>query len=61
LWLKALRKEFELVSSRRILSDFLKVIGREKFQTYLKERDNTWKIIVKRFINGNMIEVLEDQ
>ena len=39
LWLKAVRKEFELVSSRRILSDFLKVISREKFQGYVKERD----------------------
>jgi putative PIN family toxin of toxin-antitoxin system len=39
LWLKAVRKEFELVSSGRILSDFLKVIGREKFQTYINERD----------------------
>lgn len=38
-WLKAVRKEFELVSSRRILSDFLKVISREKFQGYVKERD----------------------
>jgi putative PIN family toxin of toxin-antitoxin system len=39
LWLKAVRKEFELVSSGRILSDFLKVISREKFQTYINERD----------------------
>ena len=39
LWLKVVRKEFEFVSSRRILSDFLKVISREKFQGYVKERD----------------------
>lgn len=39
LWLKAVRKEFNLVSSRQILSDFLAVVGRKKFQRYVKEKD----------------------
>lgn len=39
LWLKAVRNEFNLVSSRQILSDFLAVVGRKKFQRYVKEND----------------------
>ncbi len=39
LWLKAVRKEFDTISSRKIISDFLQVISRKKFQRYVKERD----------------------
>lgn len=39
LWLKTVRKEFTLVLSRKIRSEFLRVIGRKKFRHYLSERD----------------------
>lgn len=39
LWLKTIRKEFTLVLSGKIRSEFLRVIGRKKFQPYLSERD----------------------
>jgi len=39
LWLKAVRKEFNLIASREILSEFIKVAGRAKFRKYVKERD----------------------
>jgi len=39
LWLKAVRKEFNLIASREILSEFIKVAGRDKFRKYVKERD----------------------
>lgn len=39
LWLKAVRREYDLLSSKEILSDFLQVISRQKFERYVKERD----------------------
>lgn len=39
LWLKTVRKEFTLVLSGKIRSEFLRVIGRKKFRKYLSERD----------------------
>jgi len=39
LWLKAVKQEYDLISSRRIVSDFLEVISRKKFQHYVKEKD----------------------
>jgi len=39
LWLKAVMKEFDLIASREILSEFIKVAGRAKFRKYVKERD----------------------
>ncbi len=39
LWLKAVRGEFQLVLSRRIVEEFVEVISRAKFQRYLGERD----------------------
>lgn len=39
LWLKAVMKEFDLIASREILSEFVKVAGRAKFRKYVKERD----------------------
>jgi len=39
LWLKAVRKEFNLIASREILSEFIKVAGRDRFRKYVKERD----------------------
>ena len=39
LWLKTVRKEFTLVLSGKIRSEFLRVIGRKKFRHYLSERD----------------------
>ena len=39
LWRKAVRGEFQLVLSRRIIEEFVEVISRPKFQHYLVERD----------------------
>ncbi len=39
LWLMAVRGEFQLIVSRRIVEEFVEVIGRKKFQRYLGERD----------------------
>jgi len=39
LWLMAVRREFQLILSRRIVEEFVEVIGRKKFQRYLGERD----------------------
>lgn len=39
LWLKAVMKEFDLIASREILSEFIKVAGRARFRKYVKERD----------------------
>lgn len=39
LWFKSIENEFGLVSSRRIRSDLLGVIGRKKFEHYVRERD----------------------
>jgi len=39
IWLKAVRKKFNLIASREILSEFIKVAGRTKFRKYVKERD----------------------
>lgn len=39
LWLKAVMKEFDLIASREILSQFIKVAGRARFRKYVKERD----------------------
>jgi len=39
LWLKAARKEFNLITSREVFSEFIKVIRRAKFQKYVRERD----------------------
>ena len=39
LWFKSIEKEFVLVSSRKIRSDFLGVIARKKFEHYVRERD----------------------
>lgn len=39
LWLKAVMKEFNLIASREILSQFIKVAGRARFRKYVKERD----------------------
>jgi len=39
LWLMAVRREFQLILSRRIVEEFVEVIGRKKFQRYLAERD----------------------
>jgi uncharacterized protein len=39
LWLKAVRREFQLVLSRRIVEEFVEVISRTKFQRYLAEQD----------------------
>ncbi len=39
LWLKAVRGEFQLILSRRIVEEFVEVISRPKFQRYLGERD----------------------
>jgi len=39
LWLKAVMKEFDLIASREILSEFVKVAGRARFRKYVKERD----------------------
>jgi uncharacterized protein len=39
LWLKAVRGEFQLVLSRRIIEEFVEVISRAKFQRYLGEQD----------------------
>lgn len=39
LWLKAVRGEFQLVLSRRIVEEFVDVISRPKFHRYVGERD----------------------
>jgi putative PIN family toxin of toxin-antitoxin system len=39
LWLKAKAKEFILISSRQIVSEFVRVIGRRKFEKYVNEND----------------------
>jgi len=39
LWLKATRKDFNLISSREVFSEFIKVVRRAKFQKYVRERD----------------------
>ncbi|MBO3755116.1 MAG: putative toxin-antitoxin system toxin component, PIN family [Candidatus Brockarchaeota archaeon] len=39
LWLKAVRKEFNLITSREILSEFVEVLRRKKFQRYIEEQD----------------------
>jgi putative PIN family toxin of toxin-antitoxin system len=39
LRLRAVRGEFQLILSRRIVEEFVEVIGRPKFRRYLAERD----------------------
>ena len=39
LWLRAVRGEIQLILSRRIVEEFVEVIGRPKFRRYLAERD----------------------
>ncbi|MEM2902859.1 MAG: putative toxin-antitoxin system toxin component, PIN family [Candidatus Bathyarchaeia archaeon] len=39
LWLKAVRKKFNLLTSREILSEFVEVLRRKKFQRYVEEQD----------------------
>ncbi len=39
LWLKARRKQFVLILSREIVSEFVKVMSREKFSKYVGEED----------------------
>jgi len=39
LWLKVVKREVVLISSREILSEFIKVISRAKFQRHIIERD----------------------
>jgi len=39
LWLKATRKDFNLILSREVFSEFIKVVRRAKFQKYVRERD----------------------
>jgi len=39
LWLKAVRKELSLITSREIFSELIKVVRRNKFQKYVKEQD----------------------
>jgi putative PIN family toxin of toxin-antitoxin system len=39
LWRKAVVRKFNLILSREILSEFIEVIKRTKFQKHVKERD----------------------
>ncbi len=39
LWLKARSKQFILILSREIVSEFVEVMGREKFSKYVGEED----------------------
>jgi putative PIN family toxin of toxin-antitoxin system len=39
LWFKARRKSFTLILSREIISEFVKVMNREKFSRYVSEED----------------------
>ena len=39
LWLKSVRKEFNLVCSREILDEFMSVINRQKIQRYTEAKD----------------------
>jgi putative PIN family toxin of toxin-antitoxin system len=39
LWFKARRKSFTLVLSKEIVSEFVKVMSREKFSRYVDEED----------------------
>ncbi|MHB2037263.1 MAG: putative toxin-antitoxin system toxin component, PIN family [Nitrososphaerales archaeon] len=39
LWLKAVHGEFELVSSKGIIDDFVEVMGRSKFERYVDDGD----------------------
>lgn len=39
LWLRAVRGEFQLVLSRKMLEEFVEVISRTKFHRYVNERD----------------------
>ncbi len=39
LWFKARRKSFALILSREIISEFVKVMSREKFSRYVNEED----------------------
>jgi len=39
LWLKAKAKEFTLIASHQIVSEFVKVICRKKFEKYVNEDD----------------------
>jgi len=39
LWFKARRKDFKLILSKEIISEFVKVMGREKFSRYVNEED----------------------
>lgn len=39
LWLKAKAKKFRLILSRQIVSEFVRVISRAKFEKYVDEKD----------------------
>jgi putative PIN family toxin of toxin-antitoxin system len=39
LWFKARRKSFALILSKEIISEFVKVMSREKFSRYVNEED----------------------
>lgn len=39
LWLRGIRKEFDLVSSEHILTDLIRVASRAKFKPYAKRND----------------------
>jgi putative PIN family toxin of toxin-antitoxin system len=39
LWLKAKAKEFTLIASHQIVTEFVKVISRKKFEKYVNEDD----------------------
>jgi uncharacterized protein len=39
LWLEAKANKFVLISSRQIVSEFVKVISRKKFEKYVDEKD----------------------
>lgn len=39
LWLKSVRKEFNLICSREIVTELMSVIGRQKIRRYTETRD----------------------
>ncbi len=39
LWLKSVRKEFNLICSREIVAEFMSVMGRQKIRRYTQTRD----------------------
>ena len=56
LWLKGVRKEFNLISSNEILADFIRVASRPKFKPYVKSKD--LEDILKAFhANTSFVEV----